>query len=66
MEHGFIRERTHLYSPQSNKIDERKNHTQIKLVNAMLEIAGLKNDGQEEKVCKLLKSVYGLKQALNK
>jgi hypothetical protein len=36
-EHGIIYERTSSYSPQSNGITERKNHTLTKLVNAMSE-----------------------------
>ena len=39
VEHGIIHERTPPYSPQSNGITERKNHTLTELVNAMLEIA---------------------------
>ena len=39
--HGIIHERTPPYSPQSNGIVERKNHTLTDLVNAMLETAGL-------------------------
>ena len=39
--HGIIHERTPPYSPQSNGIAERKNHTLTDLVNAMLETAGL-------------------------
>ena len=40
-EHGIIHERTPPYSPQSNRIAERKNSTLTDLVNAMLETAGL-------------------------
>jgi transposase InsO family protein len=36
-EHGIVHERTTPYSPQSNGIVERKNHTLTDLVNAMLE-----------------------------
>ena len=43
-EHGIIYERTPPYSPQSNGIAERKNRTLTKLVNAMLEIAGLSKE----------------------
>jgi transposase InsO family protein len=39
--YGIIHERTPPYSPQSNGIAERKNHTLIDLVNTMLEVAGL-------------------------
>jgi transposase InsO family protein len=40
-EHGIIHERTPPYSPQSNGVIERKNHTLTDLVNYMLDIAGL-------------------------
>ena len=40
-EHGIIHERTPPYSPQSNEVAERKNHTLTDLVNAMLDTAGL-------------------------
>jgi transposase InsO family protein len=40
-EHGIIHERTPPYSPQSNGVAERKNHTLTDLVNAMLDITGL-------------------------
>jgi transposase InsO family protein len=40
-EHGIIHERTHPYSPQSNGVAERKNHTLSDLVNSMLDTAGL-------------------------
>src|SRR6266540_194682 len=36
-EHGIIHERTPPYSPQSNGITEKKNHTLTEMVNAMLE-----------------------------
>jgi transposase InsO family protein len=36
VEHGIIHERTPPFSPQSNGIVERKNHTLTDLVNAML------------------------------
>jgi transposase InsO family protein len=39
-EHGIVHERTPSYSPQSNGIAKRKNHTLTELVNAMLETAG--------------------------
>jgi transposase InsO family protein len=41
VEHEIIHERTPLYSPQSNGIAKRKNHTITELINAMLEIAEL-------------------------
>jgi transposase InsO family protein len=41
VEHGIIHERTPLYSPQSNKVAERKNCTLTDLVNSMLDTAGL-------------------------
>ena len=40
-EHGIIHERTPPYSPESNGIAERKNHTLTDLVVAMLETSGL-------------------------
>jgi transposase InsO family protein len=40
-EHGIIHEMTLPYSPQSDGVDERKNHTLTDLVNSMLETAGL-------------------------
>jgi transposase InsO family protein len=40
-EHGIIHEMTTSYSPKSNGIVERKNHTLIDLVNAMLNTTGL-------------------------
>src|SRR5438128_48368 len=40
-EHGIIHERTPPYSPQSNRIAQRKNRTLIDLVNVMLDITGL-------------------------
>ena len=42
--HGIIHERTPPYSPQSNRITERKNHTLTDLVNAILETAGLSKE----------------------
>jgi transposase InsO family protein len=44
-EYGIIHERTPSYSPQSNKVAERKNHTLTDLVNSMLDTAGLSKDG---------------------
>jgi hypothetical protein len=41
VEHGIIHERTPPYSPESNEIAERKNHTLTDLVNAMLDTCGL-------------------------
>ena len=43
-EHGIIHERTSPYSPQSNGVAERKNHTLTDLVNAMLDTAGLSKE----------------------
>src|SRR6266508_3909021 len=40
-EHGIIHERMPPYSPQTNRIAERKNRTLTKMVNAMLETVGL-------------------------
>jgi transposase InsO family protein len=40
-EHDIIHERTLPYSPQSNGVAERKNHTLIDLVNSMLDTIGL-------------------------
>jgi transposase InsO family protein len=40
-EHGIIHERTPPYSPQSNRVAERKNRTLTDLVNAMLDTTGL-------------------------
>ena len=42
--HRIIHERTPPYSPQSNRITERKNHTLTDLVNAILETAGLSKE----------------------
>jgi transposase InsO family protein len=44
VEHGIIHERTPRYSPQSNGIAERKNRTLTKLINAMLDTAGLSKE----------------------
>jgi transposase InsO family protein len=44
IEHGIIHERTPPYSPQSNEIAKKKNHTLTKLVNAMLDTVGLSNE----------------------
>jgi transposase InsO family protein len=43
-EHGIIHERTPPYSPQSDGVAERKNHTLTDLVNAMLETLGLSKE----------------------
>ena len=42
--HGIIHERMPPYSPQSNRIAERKNRTLNNLVNAMLETTGLSKE----------------------
>jgi hypothetical protein len=44
VEHGIIHERTLPYSPQSNGVVERKNHTLTDFVNAMLETSGLSKE----------------------
>jgi len=44
VEYGIIHERTLPFSPQSNGIAERKNHTLTELVNAMLNTAGLSKE----------------------
>jgi hypothetical protein len=41
VEHDIIQERTPPYSPQSNRVAKRKNHTLIDLVNSMLDTARL-------------------------
>nr|CAE02382.2 OSJNBb0080H08.8 [Oryza sativa Japonica Group] len=43
-EFGIIHERTPPYSPQSNGVAERMNRTLTKMVNAMLDTAGLSNE----------------------
>jgi transposase InsO family protein len=43
-EHGIIHERTPPYSPKSNGIAKRNNHTLTDLVDAMLETAGLSKE----------------------
>jgi transposase InsO family protein len=40
-EHGIIHERMSLYSPQSNGVAERKNHTLTDLINSMLDTTEL-------------------------
>ena len=49
-EHEIILERTPPYSPESNGIAERKNHTLTDLVNAMLDNAGLSKEWWGEAV----------------
>jgi hypothetical protein len=49
-EHGIIHERTPLYSPQYNRIAERKNRTLTDLVNAMLDTAGLSKEWWDEAI----------------
>jgi hypothetical protein len=41
VKHGIIYKRTLPYSPQSNGVAKRKNHTLTDLVNSMLDTAGL-------------------------
>ena len=58
--HGIIHERMPPYSPQSNGIAERKNHTLTDLVNAMLETAGLSKEWWGEAIliaCHILNRV---------
>jgi transposase InsO family protein len=43
VKHGIIHERTPPYSPQSNGVTKRKNHTLTDLVNFMLDTGGLSN-----------------------
>lgn len=43
-ESGFIHERTHTYSPQSNGVAKRKNHTLNVFVNAMLDTVELSTE----------------------
>ncbi len=43
-EYEIIHERTPPYSPQSNGVAERKNHTLTEMVNAMLDTAGLSKE----------------------
>ena len=58
--HGIIHERMPPYSPQSNRIAERKNRTLTDLVNAMLETAELSKEWWGEAiltVCHVLNRV---------
>jgi transposase InsO family protein len=60
VEHGIIHERTPPYSPQSNGVVERKNHTLTELVNAMLETLGLSKEWWGEEIlaaCHVLNKV---------
>jgi hypothetical protein len=41
VEYDIIHERMLPYSPQSNEVAERKNHTLTDLINSMLDIIGL-------------------------
>jgi transposase InsO family protein len=60
VEHGIIHERTLPYSPQSNGVAERKNHTLNDLVNAMLETSELSKEWWDESIltaCHVLNKV---------
>jgi transposase InsO family protein len=50
VEHGIIHERTPPYSPQSNGVAERKNHTLTDLVNAMLDTSRLSKERWGEEI----------------
>jgi len=62
-EHGIIHERIAPYSPESNKIAERKNRTLTDLVNAMLDTAGLSKAWWREA---LLTASHVLNRILNR
>ena len=69
VEHGVIYERTPSYSPQSNEIAERKNHTLTELANAILETTGLFKEWWGETiliVCHVLNSVSSFLQRIKK
>jgi hypothetical protein len=60
VEHGIIYERTAPYSPQSNGVVKRKNHTLTDLVSAMLETSGLSKEWWGEAIltaCHVLNKV---------
>jgi transposase InsO family protein len=60
VEHGTVHERTPPYSPQSNRIAERKIRTLTELVNAMLDTAGLSKEWWGEAIlttCHVLNKV---------
>jgi hypothetical protein len=60
VEHGIIHERTPPDSPQSNGVAERKNHTLIDLVNAILKTLGLSKEWWGEPIltaCHVLNKV---------
>jgi hypothetical protein len=60
VEHGINQERTPPYSPQSNGVPERKNHTLTDLVNTMLETSGLSKEWWGEAIltpCHVLNKV---------
>jgi hypothetical protein len=50
VEHGIIHERTPPYSPEFNRIAERKNRTLTDLVNAMLDTASLSKEWWRETI----------------
>jgi transposase InsO family protein len=59
-EHGIIHDRMPPYSPQSNGVAERKNHTLTDLVSAMLDTSGLSKEWWGEAiliVCHVLNDV---------
>jgi transposase InsO family protein len=66
--HGIIHEKTPPYSPESNGIAERKNHTLTDLVNAMLETVRLSKEWWGEAIliaCHILNRVPTKKKKLH-